>query len=370
MLYAGAVSRRLTVKGRAMDGRIKSGRRTIAALAVAAALLGGTALRAAEPMLADAIPAATGPAPAGLLSSSDITNILTPTANPAPAPAPAATPTPSPAPASTVAASDAAAGKTIDASPANPALATTPSGMGADGNSVSPAPAAPPIAADSTPMKATATEIPIDASTATHSVETDSIRAGSDVGTSASLSLNKDSVAAPSSYQRFAPMGETAAALAVVIGLAFVARAGLKKFAPHSVVSSGKGAMEILARQPLSKNQTLTLIRVGSQLVLISQGKETSNSLLVVHEPVEVARLIGQIEGNKPGSLSASFANLLNGAHDDLQQPESEEVISANRMMEAESLDSQLDEMAAAKRQLMDLRQQVRSMRDAIPVGK
>ena len=35
--------------------------------------------------------------------------------------------------------------------------------------------------------------------------------------------------------------------------------------------------------------------------------------------------------------------------------------------MEPENLDTQLEEMAAAKRQLMELRQQVRSVRDSFP---
>ena len=47
------------------------------------------------------------------------------------------------------------------------------------------------------------------------------------------------------------------------------------------------------------------------------------------------------------------------------------EAISQNdfesRSMQPENLDTQLEEMAAAKRQLMELRQQVRSVRDSLP---
>ena len=80
---------------------------------------------------------------------------------------------------------------------------------------------------------------------------------------------------------------------------------------------------------------------------------------------VEVARIIGQIEGKNPNSISAGFNNLLANARMDLE--ENGDADAAEKSIDPEGLDEQLEEMAAAKRQLMELRQHVRSVRDRMP---
>jgi len=158
--------------------------------------------------------------------------------------------------------------------------------------------------------------------------------------------------------------GQVIAALAIVIGLIFVGRALVRKFVPGAAASSGKGVIEILARHPLAKNQSLVLVRIGSQIVALNQGREASASVLVINEPMEVARIIGQIEGKNPASIQAGFNKLLANARMDLESGDEETDLKA---MGEENLDEQLEEMAAAKRQLMELRQHVRSVRDSLP---
>jgi flagellar biogenesis protein FliO len=158
--------------------------------------------------------------------------------------------------------------------------------------------------------------------------------------------------------------GQVIAALAIVIGLIFVGRALARKFVPGAAASSGKGVIEILARHPLAKNQSLVLVRIGSQIVALNQGREASASVLVINEPMEVARIIGQIEGKNPASIQAGFNKLLANARMDLESGDEETDLKA---MGEENLDEQLEEMAAAKRQLMELRQHVRSVRDSLP---
>jgi flagellar biogenesis protein FliO len=158
---------------------------------------------------------------------------------------------------------------------------------------------------------------------------------------------------------------QVVAALAIVIGLIFIGRALMRKFVPGAKVTNGKGVIEILARHPLTKNQSIVLIRIGSQIVALNQGKESSESVLVINDATEVARIIGQIEGKNPNSMQAGFNNLLANARMDLE--ENADAANEQKTIDPEGLDEQLEEMAAAKRQLMELRQHVRSVRDRIP---
>jgi len=113
--------------------------------------------------------------------------------------------------------------------------------------------------------------------------------------------------------------GQVVAALAIVVGLIFVGRGLARKFVPGAGATSGKGVIEILARHPLAKNQALVLVRIGSQIVALNQGRETSESVMVISEPMEVARIIGQIEGKNPASIQAGFTKLLANARLDLE---------------------------------------------------
>jgi len=168
-------------------------------------------------------------------------------------------------------------------------------------------------------------------------------------------------------YSQFKGLGQVVAAMAVVIGLIFILKGLAKKFVPGAKAAGAKGVIEILARHPISKNQAIVLVRIGSQIVALNQGKEKSESVLVIHDPTEVAKIIGQIEGKKSHSSQAGFTKLLANARVDLEAaPDAEPELAS---MSPENLDEQLEEMAAAKRQLMELRQHVRTVRDRLPKG-
>ena len=166
-------------------------------------------------------------------------------------------------------------------------------------------------------------------------------------------------------YERFKSVGQVGGALVIVVGLILIGRTLVRKYVPGAAVGSGKGVMEVLARYPLAKNQSLVLVRIGSQLVVLNQTRDASQSVLVIHDSVEVANIMGQIQGNKSTSIQQGFSKLLANAQMDLEttSPDGEPSISLG------DLDTQLDEMAAAKRQLMELRQQVRSVRESMPAG-
>ncbi len=165
-----------------------------------------------------------------------------------------------------------------------------------------------------------------------------------------------------------ASVGQVAAALTVVIGLIFIGKALAKKYVPSVKAAGHKGVIEVLARHPLSKNQSIVLVRIGSQIVALNQGKDQSQSVLVISDQTEVAKLMGQIDGQSPKSIQAGFNRLLANAAVDLQDPANDpDRDSESPGIDPRSLDDQLEEMAAARRQLMDLRSQVRTVRDKMP---
>ena len=161
----------------------------------------------------------------------------------------------------------------------------------------------------------------------------------------------------------FGGLAQVATALAVVVGLILIGKAMARKFVPGAKGGAAKGVIEILGAASAGEEP---VDRAGAhrprQIVALNQGRESSESVLVISEPTEVAKIIGQIEGRNPDSISAGFNKLLSNARMDLEEtPEEPELRST------ENLDEQLEEMAAAKRQLMELRQHVRSVRDRLP---
>ena len=117
-----------------------------------------------------------------------------------------------------------------------------------------------------------------------------------------------------------AGIGRVIAALAVVVGLILILKGLAKKFVPGAKGAAGKGVIEVLARHPIAKNQAIVLVRIGSQIVALNQGKETSESVLVISDAAEVAKIIGQIEGKNPHSSQAGFTKLLANARMDLEE--------------------------------------------------
>jgi hypothetical protein len=250
-------------------------------------------------------------------------------------------------------------------------LGGTAKGADAAVTPAEPAAPTPPAAATATPTPPTPIHAPA-AKPAASEIEQKTIRPRTEPAATQTNGTTPDSAKngpgkLPSGLGNLAQVG---AALAVVLGLVFVGKALAKKYLPAAKTAGGKGVIEVLARHPLAKNQSLVLVRIGSQIVALNQGKEASESVLVISDQAEVARIIGQIEGQSPTSIQAGFNKLLANARMDLERGDGADADEPGlRGMAAENLDEQLEEMAAAKRQLMELRQHVRSVRDSLPRG-
>lgn len=95
--------------------------------------------------------------------------------------------------------------------------------------------------------------------------------------------------------------------LLAVLGLIGLCAVLLKRFMPARSVFTGDGALRVVARLALSPKQSLVLVKMGRQLVLLGATGEQVNALTVVSDPNEVAYLLGDTAGARSDSMSRVF---------------------------------------------------------------
>lgn len=102
-----------------------------------------------------------------------------------------------------------------------------------------------------------------------------------------------------------------AASLFVVIGLFLMfAWVGKKNMKPASSRLS-KEVVQVLGKSQLSGKQQLELVRVGQKLLLLCVTPHGADTLTEITDPAEVERLLAIIRQDSPGSMSASFQEIL-----------------------------------------------------------
>jgi flagellar biosynthetic protein FliO len=92
--------------------------------------------------------------------------------------------------------------------------------------------------------------------------------------------------------------------LALIVVLAWI----VKRSLPNRRVFAGSGAIEVLSRTALSNKQSLVLVRMGRRLLLLGVTNEDMNTLCLVEDPDQVAMLVGEAAGERPGSMTRAFA--------------------------------------------------------------
>lgn len=107
----------------------------------------------------------------------------------------------------------------------------------------------------------------------------------------------------------------TSLALAGVVGLILLLgwgyRAVMQNGGRLQRLGGRRGALvEVICRTPLAPRQTLCLVRVGPRLVLLGATHDNVRPLDVIDGDL-AARLLGEMERNRPDSHSADFARLL-----------------------------------------------------------
>ena len=98
----------------------------------------------------------------------------------------------------------------------------------------------------------------------------------------------------------------------VIVLIAFFVLAWISRnAAPQGMAPRPSEVFESLGRAPLSNRQQLQLIRVGNKLVLLGVNASGTDTLTEITEPEEVDRLAGLCRQNQPGSITATFRQVL-----------------------------------------------------------
>ncbi|MFN3150984.1 FliO/MopB family protein [Bremerella sp.] len=102
-----------------------------------------------------------------------------------------------------------------------------------------------------------------------------------------------------------------AASLFVVVGLFLIfAWVGKKNMKPGSGRLS-KEIIQVLGKSQLSGKQQLELVRVGQKLLLLCVTPNGVETLTEITEPSEVERLLTIVRQDAPGSMTATFQDVL-----------------------------------------------------------
>jgi flagellar biogenesis protein FliO len=102
-------------------------------------------------------------------------------------------------------------------------------------------------------------------------------------------------------------------ALAIVIGLLLLMRAVVKRISRGWAASGERpsGVLEILARYPIGRAQSLVLLKVARRIILVHQNGTAMTALSEITDPDEVAGLLSRLEAGSSERGAAKFRNAL-----------------------------------------------------------
>jgi len=101
------------------------------------------------------------------------------------------------------------------------------------------------------------------------------------------------------------------ASLGVVLGLFLLVVWFTRRALPKAVGGLPSEVVEVIGRAPLANRQQMSLVRIGHKLVLLSVTQHGAESLTEITDPDEVNRLCGICRAGQPGSISATFRQVL-----------------------------------------------------------
>jgi len=108
------------------------------------------------------------------------------------------------------------------------------------------------------------------------------------------------------------------AALAVVLGLLILLRIFLKR-ASGLLAGGGRpsGVLEILARYPVGRGQSLMILKMARRILLVHQAGSSMNTLTQVTDGEEVAALLARMEAGARSREAIRFKNALRTFQDE-----------------------------------------------------
>jgi flagellar biogenesis protein FliO len=124
---------------------------------------------------------------------------------------------------------------------------------------------------------------------------------------------NLNEIASATSNLRQNEFIKVGGALAVVLGLIFVARSLVKRSGGLLGSSTRpSGVVEILAKYPLGgRGQHLMLLKVARRIVLLHQNGTSLTALTEMRDPDEVAALLSRLEAGSDSRSAAKFRSTL-----------------------------------------------------------
>ncbi|NNF44151.1 MAG: flagellar biosynthetic protein FliO [Phycisphaerales bacterium] len=147
----------------------------------------------------------------------------------------------------------------------------------------------------------------------------------------------------PRSWSRWLELARVVGALTLVIGLIAVTRWFLKR-ASGGLAGAARpsGILEILARYPVARGQSLVLLKLDRRVLLLHQTGATMTTLSEMTDANEVGRLLGKLEAGARTRDATRFRSLLQSFEDDhdqrqdatplrLERPDAVEVIDLTR---------------------------------------
>ncbi len=104
----------------------------------------------------------------------------------------------------------------------------------------------------------------------------------------------------------------TLTALAIVVGLIFLARGALTKWAGRNASTPHSPVAEVLARIPIAPRNHLVLVRLGQRILVLGDSANGLRTLESISDPEEIAELLTLVSASKPTSITGSFRQLVN----------------------------------------------------------
>jgi flagellar protein FliO/FliZ len=191
---------------------------------------------------------------------------------------------------------------------------------------------------------------------------------GTDTTSHDSTLIARDKESAPSSDVGIAvpkydlEMPRVLAALAAVIGLIFLLRAGARRMFDIPVNQRSSRAVQVLSRTIVAPKQQVLLLQVGKRMVVVGDSGGQMNALCQIDDPDEVAALLGQVREEKLASAGKTFGLLFNRTKDQMVEAETDEPReTANEdamTMEANSAEGR--EIFSTRQELSGLMEKVR----------
>jgi flagellar biogenesis protein FliO len=99
--------------------------------------------------------------------------------------------------------------------------------------------------------------------------------------------------------------------LAIVVGIFLLLAWLTRRAAPNSSQALPSDVVQVLGRAPLAARNMMHLVRIGNKLILVSLTNQGAATLTEITDPQEVERLSARCERARPGSISATFRNVL-----------------------------------------------------------